>query len=100
MTTTDDTSKAPTPEAFLREASTAQEGWSQAYGGPLGVAKYCADLQAQLARQSEQIAAIRVAAIRQMLTTNTGVAVARDLGVSKAAISKSLKTSPWENSTW
>lgn len=88
------------PEKFLAEVETAEPGWSEAYGGPQGVAKHIAGLQAELVRQSERLAAIRVAAIRQLLTERTGVEVAASLGVSKSAISKSLKSTPWKDATW
>lgn len=92
--------RAKSPEAFLAEIDHAEPGWSEAYGGPVGVAKQCLELQSELARQSERIAAIRVAAIRQMLTKQSGVEAAADLGVSKSAISKSLKSTPWKDATW
>lgn len=88
------------PETFLAEVEHLQPGWSDTYGGPEGVATLCADLQTELVRQSEKIAAIRNAAIRQMLTTRSGVEVAKTLGVSKSAISKSLKSTPWKDATW
>lgn len=92
--------RTPAPHEFLRHIEHPEPGWSEAYGGPQGVAALCADLQAELIRQSEQIASVRVAAIRQMLTTRTGVDVAHTLGVSKSAISKSLKNTPWKDAQW
>lgn len=90
----------PTPEEFLREVGAAEPGWAEKYGGPLGVAARCAGLQAELSRQSEQIAAVRVAAIQELLKTHSGIEVAASLGVSKSAISKAIKSNVWEDPTW
>lgn len=94
------TRQAGSPEAFLSEVENATPGWSEAYGGPHGVAVHIAELQAQLVRQSEKLAAVRVAAIRQMLTSQSGVEVAASLGISKSAVSKSLKNTPWKVDIW
>lgn len=90
----------PAPHEFLATTRNAEPGWSTPYGGPEGIARLCAELQTELVRQSEQIAAIRTAAIRQLLTTRSGVDVAHTLDISKSAVSKSLKNTPWENPTW
>lgn len=90
----------PTPQEFLAEVSAAEPGWSERYGGPMGVSTYCAALQAELARQSELIAAVRVAAIQQMLKTHSGVEVAKTFNVSKSAISKASKAPAWKEATW
>lgn len=100
MDETDAPSRATSPEQFLAEVEHAEPGWSEAYGGPQGVAAHVAELQAEVFRISERLAAVRVAAIRQMLTTQSGVEVAATLGVSKSAISKSLKNTPWKDATW
>lgn len=100
MDETDAPPKTASPEAFLAEIEHAEPGWSEVYGGPQGVAAHVAELQAEVFRTSEKLAAIRVAAIRQMLTTQSGVEVAAELGISKSAVSKSLKNTPWKDATW
>ena len=100
MEETDSPSRTVSPEEFLAEIERAEPGWSDAYGGPQGVATHVAELQAEVFRISEKLAAIRVAAIRQMLTTQSGVEVANTLGVSKSAVSKSLKNNPWKEAVW
>lgn len=100
MDTPPTTDATHSPEEFLALIEQVEPGWSDEYGGPEGIAALCAELQTELVRQSEKIAAIRVAAIRQMLTNRSGVEVAEALGVSKSAISKSLKNTPWKDATW
>lgn len=90
----------PSPEAFLAETAAAEPGWSDKYGGPLGVAARSAALQSELSRQSELVAAVRVAAIQELLKTHTGIEVAAALGVSKSAISKATKSPAWKEPTW
>lgn len=94
------TESPPSPEQLLLEAANAHPGWSHHHGGPEGVATLCSQLQTQLARQSEQIAAIRVAAIRELLKTRPGVEVAALLGISKSAVSKTHKAPAWKEPTW
>lgn len=90
-----------TPEAFLAEVSSAQPGWSDKHGGLTGIVTLCADLQEQLARQSEQVAAVRVAAIQELLKTRSGTNVAATFGVSKPAISKAARaTNSWKGAIW
>lgn len=90
----------PSPEEFLAEVQAAEPGWSEKFGGPLGVAARSAALQAELSRQSEMIAAVRVAAIQELLKTQAGIEVAASLGVSKSAISKATKSPTWKDPTW
>jgi len=90
----------PTPEQFLAELTNLRAGWADQHGGPAGVAALCSALQTDLARQSEQIAAVRVAAIHELLKTHSGVEVAAMFNISKAAISKIAKSAAWEAPTW
>lgn len=90
----------PTPDEFLTEIAEATPGWSENYGGPHGVIALCGLLQQRIAEQSEAIAAVRVAAIRELLRDHTGVEVAASLGVSSAAISKTMKADAWEDAQW
>lgn len=94
------TQPSPTPEQFLRAASEAEPGWSEEYGGPLGVAALCASLQLEISRMSEQIAGIRVAAIQELLKERTGIEVAAFLGVTPAAVSRANKNNAWKDSKW
>lgn len=94
------TDNRPTPETFLEQLAHAEPGWSDEHGGLIGVVTLCADLQTQIARQSEQIAAVRVAAIQELLKTRSGSDLAATFGVSKAAISKAARATSWEGVTW
>lgn len=94
------TGPCPTPQEFLAEVATAEPGWADRHGGPTGIVTLCADLQEQIARQSEQIAAVRVAAIQELLKTRSGTNVAATFGVSKAAISKTSRANTWKGATW
>lgn len=89
-----------TPAAFLTLVGEAEPGWSDQLGGPTGVVALCGALQEQLMSQSERIAAVRVAAIRELLKTHSGREVAAMFGVSPAAISKSNRGTSWEGATW
>lgn len=84
----------------MEEMATGEPGWSDKYGGPLGVAARSAALQAELSRRSELVAAARVAAIQELLKTHTGIEVAAALGVSKSAISNATKSPAWKDPTW
>ncbi|MCZ4326703.1 hypothetical protein [Brachybacterium paraconglomeratum] len=84
----------------MAQVREAEDGWSTTYGGPVGVAALCSALQIQLAEQSEAIAAVRVAAIRELLKDHSGVEVAAMFGVSKTAISKTNRARTWEDPTW
>lgn len=104
MTSSDSMSRPapapPAPHEFLATALRAEPGWSDTYGGPAGVAALCAALQSQVAEQSEAIAAVRVAAIQELLKTFSGVEVAAMFGISKNAISKLSRSAAWEDPTW
>lgn len=92
---------APTsPEQFLAEVAAADPGWSERYGGPMGVVGHCGALQQRISEQSEAIAAVRVAAILELLKDYSGVELAAALGVSKAAISKATKANVWKEAQW
>jgi len=89
-----------TPTEFLELVADAEPGWSERLGGPVGVATLCAGLQEQLMAQSEAIASVRVAAIRELLKTRSGREVAAMFGVSPAAISEANTSPRWEPATW
>ena len=88
------------PQEFLRDVQNAAPGWSEKYGGPEGVALLAASLQAVLAEQSETIASVRAAAIKEQLKTRSGVDVAKSYGLSKSAISRISKMPAWKGDTW
>lgn len=92
--------KHPSPEEFLEHVANAEPGWADQYGGPEGIVTLCAHLQEQINRESEQIAAVRVAAIKKLLTSRSGADLAATFGVSKAAISKAARANTWEGATW
>ena len=55
---------AADPGQFLREVANADEGWSERYGGPEGIARWTLNLQDALKEQASDLAAVRTAAIR------------------------------------
>ena len=73
---------AADPGQFLREVANADEGWSERYGGPEGIARWTLNLQDALKEQASDLAAVRTAAIREMLTTRSLADIAQALGVS------------------
>lgn len=89
-----------TPAEFLAEVAAAQPGWSQQHGGPYGVARMTVDLQRQVARMSEEIAAVRAAALQELLAMQSLATVAADLGISKQAASKASRAPSWKDPTW
>lgn len=89
-----------TPESFLIQASVAEPGWSDQHGGPVGIVALCGALQRQLMSQSEQVAAIRVAAMQKLLETHSGREVAAMFGISPSAVSKAIRGDSWEDPTW
>lgn len=88
------------PQQFLHLASAGEPGWSQRYGGTLGVAQLAVRMQQQLAHQSEQISAIRAAAVKHQLKTRSGADLAREMGVSKTAVSRMARSQEREEITW
>ena len=56
---------AADPGQFLREVANADEGWSERYGGPEGIARWTLNLQDALKEQASDLAAVRTAAIRE-----------------------------------
>ena len=83
---------AADPGQFLREVANADEGWSERYGGPEGIARWTLNLQDALKEQASDLAAVRTAAIREMLTTRSLADIAQALGVSKQAVSKAANS--------
>lgn len=88
------------PGEFLRRVARAEPGWSEGLGGPEGVARLTVELQDRLKRQAEEVAGVRAAAIRELLTTRTLADVARALGVSKQAVSKISRGPLRRNLPW
>lgn len=90
----------PLPGEFLRQVATAHPGWSAPYGGPEGVARATLTMQDVLKVQASELAAVRAAAIEELLTTRSLSEVARMLGVSKQAVSKSVRSPRWSDPRW
>ena len=82
--------------ALLADASEPCDGWSDQYGGPEGVATLAFELQENLRRQSQHLAALRAAAIRELLRTRSLAEVGRMLGISKQAVSKASRAQGWD----
>ena len=91
---------AADPGQFLREVANADEGWSERYGGPEGIARWTLNLQDALKEQASDLAAVRTAAIREMLTTRSLADIAQALGVSKQAVSKAANSPTWTDPRW
>ena len=91
---------AADPGQFLREVANADEGWSERYGGPEGIARWTLNLQDALKEQASDLAAVRTAAIREMLTTRSLADVAQALGVSEQAVSKAANSPTWTDPRW
>lgn len=89
-----------TPQDFIEQANNASPGWSEQYGGPMGVAALAAALQEQLSKQSKFIAEVRAAAIQEELKTRPGTELAKAFGISKAAISRISTLPSWKGGTW
>ncbi|MBN6750220.1 helix-turn-helix domain-containing protein [Micrococcus luteus] len=90
----------PDPGEFLNEVRHATPGWSAPYGGPEGIERLTVQLQDTLKQQSRDVAAVRVAAIQHMLTTQSASEVARRLGISRQALSKIAGSPAWSTPTW
>lgn len=91
---------AVTPEQFLGDVDAAAPGWSDRYGGPVGIVAECGRMQALLNDQSERIAKIRIAAIQELLKTRSGAEVSAMFGVAKQTISKASKARGWKDAQW
>ena len=74
------------PTTLIETATTGQPGWSDAYGGPLGVAQAAVAAQEELKSLASVVAGLRAAAIQEALTTRSVADVAKDLGVSRQAV--------------
>lgn len=90
----------PDPAEFLDEVANPTPGWSQKYGGRLGIIALCGSLQQKIALQSKTVAAVRTAAIQDLLSEMSGKDLAEALSVSKTSISKSTKADAWEDPQW
>lgn len=84
----------------MREVAASDPGWSVEYGGPEGVARLTLALQDALKVQASELAAVRAAAIKELLTTRSLAEVARLLGVSRQAVSKAALGSAWVDPRW
>lgn len=90
-----------TPEQFLNQLATLPPGWSQEEGGLLEVVKRLGTFQQILNSQAEDIATIRAAAINELLKTHSGAHIGRELGLTRANISRLSKAKKeWSNPKW
>lgn len=88
------------PGRFLHRLREAEAGWSAEHGGPAGIALLTLRLQDRLKVQAQELAAVRAAAIAELLKTQSLADVARQLGVSKQAISKAANGPRWGDPKW
>ena len=89
-----------TPEQFLNQLEHLPPGWSEEEGGLIEVIKRLGDFQEELNSQSKQIAAIRAAAVAQLLKSKSGADIARELDLGRANISRLSKAPKWSNPQW
>ncbi|MFW0120223.1 hypothetical protein ACN08Y_09955 [Rothia sp. P5764] len=89
-----------TPEQFLEQLDKLPPGWAETEGGLLEVVKRLGQFQDELNNQSQQIAAVRAAAVTQLLKSKSGAEIARELGLGRANISRLSKAQKWSNPTW
>lgn len=90
-----------TPEEFLKNLPHLPPGWAEKEGGLLEVVKQLGAFQQTLNNQAEDIAAIRTAAINELLKTYSGAQIGRELGLTRANISRLSKAKKeWSNPTW
>ncbi len=90
----------PKPEEFVDLVARAEPGWSDRFGGPAGVVALTERLQDQLESTSAHIADVRVAALRELLSTRTGSEVAAITGVPRLALHALRRKPPQEETTW
>lgn len=88
------------PEEFLNQLGTLPPGWAEEEGGLLKVVERLGTLQDELNQQSRMIAAVRAAAVAELLKTTSGADIARQLGMNRANISRLSKAERWNNPTW
>lgn len=73
---------------LLGAASTAETGWSRAYGGPEGVAAEAERLRVEALRAAADLMAIRTAAIAQLLEEESLRTVEKRVGIGRSALNK------------
>lgn len=88
------------PSEFVRRLSNLPEGWSEEFGGPLGVARHTVTLQQRQAQNSEAIASVRAAAIDEAARTMSGYEIVQALGISRQAVEKARRRTKWRDARW
>ncbi len=89
-----------TPRRLMDAAASGSTGWADEWGGPLGVARAAVEAQQSLNEQAAALASLRAAAIQQALETQSLSDVARELGVSKQAISRAARVPALDVPHW
>ncbi|MEU7993587.1 hypothetical protein [Rothia amarae] len=89
-----------TPEQFLKQLDHLPPGWAEEEGGLIEVIKRLGTFQEDLNEQSKKIAAIRAAAVAQLLKSRSGADIARELDLGRANISRLSKAPKWSNPQW
>lgn len=90
-----------TPEHFLINLPNLPPGWTDEEGGLLEVVKRLGVFQKTLNKQAEAIAAVRTAAVKELLKTHSGAQIGRELGLTRANISRLSKAKKeWRNPKW
>lgn len=74
------------PGLLIAAAREALPGWSAAYGGPVGVAILVRAFQRELEEIMQTYAALRAAAVAELLRDESLADVGRRLGISKTAV--------------
>lgn len=89
-----------TPSEFLKNIENLPSGWAEAEGGLLAIIQRLGTFQDELNNQARDIAAIRAAAVAELLKTTSGAEIARQLGMNRANISRLSKAEKWSNPQW
>lgn len=91
-------------DALYAASRTATDGWSEPFGGDLGVALLAAEVSALAAHLNSRASAVRALAVDALLDDYSAVAVASALGVSRqkvydiskgGTVAAFLDISPW-----
>lgn len=77
-----------------------QPGWSDQWGGPLGIAKAAGAAQGTLRAQAALLARLRAAAIQEALTSQSLAEVARELGISRQAVHQAARGPAMSVDAW
>jgi DNA invertase Pin-like site-specific DNA recombinase len=76
------------PSTLVRAARDGDQGWSEPYGGPEGVAALTSAIRDHLTAQAQEMTSLRAVAVGELLRDRSLSAVGKALGISKQAVHK------------